>query len=372
MMARSFSMATTLPFTTEPSVAVDSLKEASSIAAKSSREGLYVPVCAIVLFFLKFWLARGYLRRTSRCCAAPAKGPGNAGASGSRWVVLGARERPTRRGASRFRTAGAAPSVATQPLIETPLDNVESRLERGFYIQKRGIEQARAGGGPERRHRPLAVAGIAPPYIGEHRLVGQLVAEGQELLPAAARPGLGIGGGEQVHLGVGADDAVGAAAIEHCTRLTPGKIALVFQKGRPDLGNGGDPRGGLAGSRRAQRVRGKLREVEGCGGPHRGGNIVEIMAGGSHRQGDGAIDQAGIEMVQAEMAGQAAGERPLAGGGRPVDGDDHRGRPVVSSAPRRWMNSRKSGKLVAIMAASSTSTGWSAASPMIRNDMAMR
>jgi hypothetical protein len=40
MMARSFSIATTLPFTTEPSVAVDSLKEASSIAAKSSREGL--------------------------------------------------------------------------------------------------------------------------------------------------------------------------------------------------------------------------------------------------------------------------------------------------------------------------------------------
>src|SRR5262249_61746085 len=80
-----------------------------------------------------------------------------------------------------------------------------------------------------------------------------------------------------------------------------------------------------------------------------------------------AVDQAVVEMAQAIVGGEPLAERPLARGRWPIDGDDHE-----RSAPRPRIKAEKPGKLVAMMAASSTRTGCSLAKPMTRNAMAMR
>src|SRR6516225_2833826 len=95
--------------------------------------------------------------------------------------------------------------------------------------------------------------------------------------------------------------------------------------------------------------------------------IVGGMAGIEQSHRHRAVDQPGVEVAQAIVGGEPPAERPLARGRRPVDGDDHE-----KSAPRARIKAEKPGKLVAIMAASSTRTGFSLAKPMTRNAMAMR
>jgi hypothetical protein len=91
-------------------------------------------------------------------------------------------------------------------------------------------------------------------------------------------------------------------------------------------------------------------------------------AGGiDERLGDGAVDQAGVEMAQAVMGGEFPAERAFARGGRSVDGDDHE-----RSHPSERISSTKSGKLVAMNALSSMRTGLSLASPITSAAMAMR
>src|SRR5436305_1185442 len=93
------------------------------------------------------------------------------------------------------------------------------------------------------------------------------------------------------------------------------------------------------------------------------GRVASIQHGLRHA----AVDQPGVEVPQAVMRGEPLAERPLPRGRRPVDGDDHE-----RSAPRARIRGGKPGKLVAMIAASSTRTGFSLESPMTKNAMAMR
>src|SRR5262249_42555183 len=63
----------------------------------------------------------------------------------------------------------------------------------------------------------------------------------------------------------------------------------------------------------------RFRDGDGCF------HIVETVAALEHGFGHRAIDEPGVEMRQAVMRGKLPGERALAGGSRPVDGNDHRG-----------------------------------------------
>ena len=73
------------------------------------------------------------------------------------------------------------------------------------------------------------------------------------------------------------------------------------------------------------------------------------IAAVEQRLGDGAVEQPGVEMAQAVMRGEPLAERALAGGGRPSMA-------MIMRSPRRGRASSamKTGKLVAINAASST------------------
>ena len=88
----------------------------------------------------------------------------------------------------------------------------------------------------------------------------------------------------------------------------------------------------------AQRRVGKTRSGSRARAARRGGrDIVEDRGPRpSTAQADGAVEQAGVEMGEAEdAAASRARERPLAGGGRAVDGDDHAGAPTSAVESRR-------------------------------------
>src|SRR5262249_32001946 len=99
--------------------------------------------------------------------------------------------------------------------------------------------------------------------------------------------------------------------------------------------------------------------------------VRRIAAGLQGLEGSRAIEPPGVEMIEAIVLGDAAGERALAGGGRPVHGDDHAFASAMV-APRSFIKRTKPGKLVLMVSPSSIETGRSAARPMTRNAMAMR
>src|SRR5262249_37336755 len=108
------------------------------------------------------------------------------------------------------------------------------------------------------------------------------------------------------------------------------------------------------------------REIEPLGGGGRPRVIVGRVAGIEHGLRHAAVDEPGVEVPQAVMRGEPLAKRPLTRGRRPVDGNDHE-----SSAPRLRIRDGKPGKLVAIIPASSTATGFSLAKPMTRNAWAV-
>src|SRR5213079_3378780 len=111
----------------------------------------------------------------------------------------------------------------------------------------------------------------------------------------------------------------------------------------------------------------KLFGIELKRGSHRERLVRQIGARIEQRLCDSAIDHAGIEVTISVMMGEALAERALAGGGRPIDGNNHE-----NSAPSARIIGMKSGNEVAMNAVSSTFTGLSAANPITSADIAMR
>src|SRR4029077_17554737 len=107
--------------------------------------------------------------------------------------------------------------------------------------------------------------------------------------------------------------------------------------------------------------------VERLGGACRGRNIVWIASRINQSLGDGAVDEARVEMAQPIVSGKPLAERSLARRCRSVDGNDH-----VRSAPIERINSTKPGKLVAMNALSSMRTALPAPRPMTNTAIAIR
>ncbi len=142
---------------------------------------------------------------------------------------------------------------------------------------------------------------------------------------------------------------------------------MQLEQGLPHRRMGGNDRGRLARLAGAQRLAGEVGHVEIFGDGRGDLDIVEREAAVEHDAADTAIEQAGVEMRQAEMRGEPPGDGALARGRRSVDRDDHE-----KSAPRPRIRPTKSGKLVAMKPVSSTVIGLVVARPMTRKLMAMR
>ena len=144
-------------------------------------------------------------------------------------------------------------------------------------------------------------------------------------------------------------------------RAAAGEVALAGQQGRPHRRDGGDLGGGLGGARpRAERGLGEV-AASAWRRPSRrlaAGSMPSAQGPRRHR----AVEQAGIEMGEAEMGRQPPGERALAGGRRAVDGDHDRLPRVMPPgmipqcpseirAPSPFISSTKPGKLVSMVRA---------------------
>src|SRR5690606_15723814 len=182
----------------------------------------------------------------------------------------------------------------------------------------------------------------------------------------------------------GANHGADVPPVQHGPGLAPGgaggEIALKMENGRPYLRHHGNEGGRLTGLCRADCLlvaTGNIKRI--CGG--KGCRLVgRVTAPRSNALANRPVERARIEIGEAVMSGEAARQRALAGGGRPVHRNDdalsarpftHRSCPTIF-APRPRMRWVKSGKLVAIIAPSSIVTGFCAASPITRKDMAMR
>src|SRR5262249_2727417 len=231
----------------------------------------------------------------------------------------------------------------------------------------RGVEQVRIRRGFQGGHRPLAVALVPASDVGQDVGLVDAVPRLPQLEGATARAHLGGCGDEDLHVRGGEDDGSDVATVEHGAGGRASETALKRQHRLAHLGDGRDqpsrPAHRPALEYRPRATGGSAR----VGGRHRGGGFVGGVAGIEQSHRHRAVDHPGVEVAQAIVGGEPPAERPLARGRRPVDGDDHE-----KSAPRARIKAEKPGKLVAIMAASSTRTGFSLAKPMTRNAMAMR
>ena len=148
-----------------------------------------------------------------------------------------------------------------------------------------------------------------------------------------------------------------------------GEAALQLDEGRADAGKDGDLGGGVAGRVAAEGGIADGGKREGTRGSLGRSGVGRIAAGLEHGMAHCAVEEPGVEVRQIEVLGEPACERALARGGRAVHRDDH-GAAIL--APRPFMRATKPGKLVSIMAPSSTVTGALAPSPRMRKAMAIR
>jgi len=156
-----------------------------------------------------------------------------------------------------------------------------------------------------------------------------------------------------------------------------GKAGLQVVEGRPHGGMGGhDARRGTH-IRRPDRRGVDLPGVQSAGHLVRLRGVPRVVPGGQHPERHGPVQGSGIEIGQAIVPSQALGDRPLAGRGGSVDGDDEGSAGQVAhasviAAPRLAIRAPKPGKLVAIISGSSTVTGAVLARPSTRWAMAIR
>ena len=198
-----------------------------------------------------------------------------------------------------------------------------------------------------------------------------LAAVAFDLVEPAPGAHLGARRDVELHVGIGADHRADVAAVEHRAGRLSGEVALLFDQDAPHARDDRHLRGRLADRMRRQHGAVELRQIDLARRGLGGRGVVQRQAVRQQRMRDGAVGQAGVEMVEVIVVGKPARQRALAGAGGPVDGDDQRPftRPASMtsiSAPSPAISPMNSGKLVAIIAWSSMVTGFSVASPSTR------
>ena len=238
------------------------------------------------------------------------------------------------------------------------LDDGNGGPERGVYTQMRGIEQVRLGRRLQGSGGAPGVALVAPNEVGQDLFLVDLLAAAAQFEHTTFGADLGARDDEQFDVGARRNDGADIAAVEHSAGCFHGELALIAHQRLAHLGDRRNHRRRLGDGLLLQRSVVEFfrierdRDLDGARG------VVERIAGLKHPFADGAVQQPGVEMVQAVNLSEVARDRALAGGRRPVDGDDH-----DKSALRVRINSTKPGKLVAMNVPSSICTGLSLARP---------
>ena len=166
---------------------------------------------------------------------------------------------------------------------------------------------------PQGRGAARHVALVAPADVGEDRLeLGEFVAR-EKLAVSPARALLRRRRDEQLGVGCRADDRADVAPVEHGAAGLRGEPALQVEQGVAHGLVRGHDRGGIADLAPLQARIVEAGDVEDLGGARRGGHVAERQAGIEKAQRHGPVEEARVEMRQAEMLGEPLAEGALAG-----------------------------------------------------------
>lgn len=170
---------------------------------------------------------------------------------------------------------------------------------------------------------PVHVPGVAFGDLGLEGVEADILATG----PQFAQPALGadgqVGGDEELHLRVRADDRAYVAPVQHRPCWVGRKRALGLAQNCAhlrQLRHLGCRKPGGAG---ADALFVGSREVESFGRGRGRALVAGIVAGIQHRQADGAVKRAGVQPLEAIALGDAGSDCAFPGCGGAIDGDNH-------------------------------------------------
>src|SRR5690606_12381737 len=203
----------------------------------------------------------------------------------------------------------------------------------------RGVDADGVLGRPQRRNRAAGIARVTGQDLPQQTVQCNGNPFVLQLLIAPFRTLLGARGQEHLPAGVREDHRAHVAAV----RDQPGRLAegpLAIAQGRPDLGDRGDRRGRGAGGLGAQLVGGVVPvqqhpqlAVRGLaetdlgieGAADQGPGVVQVEVGPAGGDPHGPVECARVQVVPAQVAGDAAADGALARARGPVDGKDRDG-----------------------------------------------
>ncbi|MNV55256.1 hypothetical protein D3C71_1474860 [compost metagenome] len=205
------------------------------------------------------------------------------------------------------------------------LDDTAGRIEGRFYTQIGRIQQDRVVGLDHGGGIPARIPGVATADVLQHVGEGDVLASRRQLLPAPLGADLRRGGDIELGCGVGRDDRADVAPVQNGAAGLAGEVLLQLQQGGAHARMAGDPAGRLARVPLGQtRIVRQAAEIQRKGRRFGRLGVAQVLPRIQHRQTDGAIQQARIQMRQAVMGRQTRGDGALARGGGAVDGDDER------------------------------------------------
>ena len=186
----------------------------------------------------------------------------------------------------------------------------------------------------------MGIALVALADILQHVSVIHLLAPPRQFQRPPVGAGFGAGGDEDLHLCVRADHGADVAPIQHRSFRAAGEAPLHVEQGLAHGGDGGDHRGGLAHLAPAQLFLIEIHEGKAARRLHGPAFVVEPLARLHQRPRRGPVEQAGVEMRQAEVLRQPTRQRALARRCGTIECNDHgltrRSRPAVPWPGGRW------------------------------------
>ena len=204
-----------------------------------------------------------------------------------------------------------------------PIDDRDGGTECGCYIQKRGVEQVRVSRFIETAIRIAHVSGIPFFYLVIEGVAINHLATRFQLPRPPFHPRLAVGLDEQFYVGVRADDRADVTPVQDGTVGLGGKSPLVVEQRLSHRSDDSDLRGQVTDLGREQKLRLDVGLVEVFRRSNGADFELVLALIGLHGAADGAIEQAGIEVRQRVVPGEARGQRALARSGGSIHGNDH-------------------------------------------------
>ena len=212
-----------------------------------------------------------------------------------------------------------------------PLNGGDRLGGGGLNAHVAGVDDMRILGCSKRGSGTVSIAFVTGLNVEQH--VGEVNVEPEpsQLFVSPLCADLRTGGNEQFRIGVGRDDRADVASIEHGAAGLFREIALAFDQGRANRRIGRDARG-YSSDRLALQLPVANIDLGEIAGAKRCELAFRIATPAQEIEPDRTVEEAGIEMRQAEPAGDRARDRAFSACRESVNRNDHRAPSLFSGA----------------------------------------